>query len=47
MMPQENIGSAVTNALPARIPWSGLMGNYDFYHGCPLEHPQRMGEDHR
>ena len=35
------------NALPARLPWGGLMGSYDFYHGHPPEHPQKMGEDHR
>ena len=27
------------NALPARLPWGGSMGSYDFYHGHPLEHP--------
>ena len=47
MMPQENIGSAVTLALPARLPWGGLRGSYDFYHGHPPEHPQKMGGNHR
>ena len=35
------------NAQPVRLPWGGLMGSYDFYHGCPPEHPLRMGEDSR
>ena len=33
--------------LPAKLPWGGLMGSYDFCHGCPLEHPLKMGEDFR
>ena len=32
---------------PARLPWVGSMGSYDFSCGCPLEHPPRMGEDYR
>ena len=32
---------------PARLPWGGSMGSYDFSHGHPLECPQRMGEDLR
>ena len=32
---------------PGRLPWSGSVGSYDFSHGCPLEHPLRMGEDSR
>ena len=35
------------NALPARLPWGGLMGSYNFDHGHPLECPLKMGEDHR
>ena len=35
------------NTLPARLPWGGSLGSYEFYCGHPLEHPQRMGKDHR
>ena len=35
------------NIRPARLPWGGSTGSYDFSHGCLLEHPLRMGEDFR
>ena len=35
------------NDLPEKLSWGGLMGSYDFCHGCPLQHPQKMGEDLR
>ena len=35
------------NTHPARLPWGGLMGSYNFYCGCLLEHPLKMGEDLR
>ena len=47
MMPQENNGKMVTNGLPAKLSWGGLMESYNFCHGCPPEHPQKMGEDLR
>ena len=31
----------------ARLPWGASMGSYKFSHGCPPEHPLRMGEDFR
>ena len=36
MMPQEMLVVWSPNALPARLPWGGLIGSYDFYHGHPL-----------
>ena len=33
------------NALPAKLPWGGLIRSYDFYCGYPLKHPLKMGED--
>ena len=33
------------NAQPARLPWGGSMGSYDFYHECLPEHPLMLGED--
>ena len=35
------------NDLPAKLPWGGLMGGYNFCHGHPPEHPPMMGEDLR
>ena len=33
--------------LPVKLPWGGKMGSCGLYHGCLLECPLRMGEDHR
>ena len=35
------------NAQPARLPWGGLMGSYDFYCGHLLEHPREDGWRHQ
>ena len=35
------------NDLPVKLPWGGKMGSCSLYHGCLLEHPLRMDEDHR
>ena len=47
-MPQEKNGKAVTrHDLPVKLPWGGKTGSCGLYHGHLLEHPLRMGEDHR
>ena len=35
------------NDLPVKLPWGGKMGSCSLYHGHLLEHPLKMGEDHR
>ena len=35
------------NNLPVKLSWGGKMESCSFYHGCLLEHPLKMGEDHR
>ena len=35
------------NNLPVKLPWGGKMGSCSLDHGHLLEHPPRMGEDHR
>ena len=35
------------NDLPVKLPWGGKMGSCGFCCGSLLEHPLRMGEDHR
>ena len=47
MMPQESSGWVVTQCLASKTSLGGLMGNSDFYNGCPLEYPLMMGEDSR
>ena len=32
------------NDLPAKLPWGGLMGSYDFFHGHLLENPPKRGK---
>ena len=44
---KQKVVQLLPSARPARLPWGGLMGSYDFYHGCPSEHPLKMGEDYR
>ena len=45
IMPWEHVVRQSSNAWPARLPWGGSMGSYDFYHGHLQEHPLMMGED--
>ena len=47
MMPQESSGSAVTQHPASKTSLGWINGSYDFYHGHPLEHPLKMGEDLR
>ena len=46
-MPQEKCGKAVTKQPTSKASWGGKMGSCNFYHGCLMEHPLRMGEDLR
>ena len=46
-MPQEKNGKQSPDNLPVKLPWGGKMGSCSLYHGHLLEHPLRMGEDHR
>ena len=45
MMPQESIGSAVTQCPASKTSLGWINGSYNFFCGCPLEHPLKMGED--
>ena len=45
-MPQEKNGKAVTWWPTSKASLGGKMGSCGLYHGCLLEHPLRMGEDH-
>ena len=47
MTPQEKNGRVVTQWPTSKAFIGGLMGSHDFCHGCPLEHPLKMGEDLR
>ena len=43
IMPQVDSGLAWSpSTSPTRLSWGGSMGSYDFSHGYPPEHPQRM-----
>ena len=33
------------NDLPVKLPWGGKMGSCSLDHGCPMEHPLRMGKN--
>ena len=46
-MPQEEDGKAVTWGPTSKASLGWKMESCGLYHGCLLEHPLRMGEDHR
>ena len=45
--PQEKDGKAVTQQPTSKASLGWKMGSCGLDHGHPLEHPLRMGEDHR
>ena len=47
MMSQEDNGKVVTQQPNRKASRGGLAGSYNFCHGHPPEHPQKMGEDIR
>ena len=44
---KRNMAKQSPNDLPVKLPWGGKMGSCGLDHGHLLEHPLRMGEDHR
>ena len=44
---KRNMARQSPNDLPVKLPWGGKMGSCGLDYGCLLEHPLRMGEDHR
>ena len=47
MTPQEQNGKAVTQQPTEKLPRGGKMGSCSLDCGHLLEHPLKMGEDHR
>ena len=45
--PEEKDGKVVTQQPTSKSSLGWEMGSCSLYHGCLLEHPLRMGEDHR
>ena len=44
---KRKLGRQSPNNLPVKLPWGGKMESCNLHRGCLLEHPLRMGEDHR
>ena len=44
---KRNMARQSPNDLPVKLPWGGKTGSCSLNHGHLLEHPLKMGEDHR